>query len=68
MGRSTCQTRNSWIKLTKSHKIQQIARKKLGLFLVGIFELGQKATKLGWNMGVGTPRFESTMAHDTKMF
>ena len=37
--RSTCQTSNPWTKTTKSHKIQQIARKIFGPIFVGIFEL-----------------------------
>ena len=45
MGRSTCQTPNSWIKTTKSHKIQQIARNFFGAIFVGIFEFGRKTTK-----------------------
>ena len=43
--RSTCQTSNPWTKTTKSHKIQQIARKKFGAIFVGIFEFGRKTTK-----------------------
>ena len=43
--RSTCQTSNPWTKTTKSHKIQQIARKFFGAIFVGIFEFGRKTTK-----------------------
>ena len=32
---------------TKSHQNQQITKNLVRLFLVGIFELGQKQTKLG---------------------
>ena len=43
--RSTCQTSNPWTKTTKSHKIQQIARKLFGAIFVGIFEFGRKTTQ-----------------------
>jgi hypothetical protein len=44
--RSTLNIANPWIKFNKTSSNQQIT-KKWGLFLVGIFELGQKHTKLG---------------------
>ena len=43
--RSTSHTQNSRIKSNKTSTHQQI--KKMGLFLVGIFGLGRKTTKLG---------------------
>ena len=43
--RSTCNTRNLRIKSNKTSSHQQITKKKLGLFLVGIFGFRTKITK-----------------------
>jgi hypothetical protein len=49
--RSTCNTSNPWIKINKTSSNQQIT-KKIGMALfVGIFEIGQKHTKLGLESG-----------------
>ena len=57
--RSTCQTSNPCTKITKSHKIQQIARKKiLGLFLWGFSDLVEKQQNQASKWGDGTPRCE----------
>ena len=52
--RSTCQTSNPWTKTTKSHKIQQIARKIFGAIFVGDFRIWTKNNKIklasgGWD-------------------
>ena len=44
--RSTCQTSNPWTKTTKSHKIQQIARKFFGAIFVGNFRIWTKNNKI----------------------
>ena len=43
--RSTHNTTNPWIKINKTSSNQQI-KKKLGLFLVGIFEIGEGHNKI----------------------
>jgi hypothetical protein len=44
--RSTCQTTNPWTKTTKSHKIQQIARKIFGGYFCGDFRIRTKNNKI----------------------
>ena len=44
--KSTCYTRNPWIKSNKTSSHQQITKKVLGLFLVGIFEIGEEHNKI----------------------
>ena len=46
IGRSTCQTPNSWTKKTKSHKIQQIARKFFGAIFCGDFRICTENNKI----------------------
>ena len=64
--RSTRNTANPWIKINKTSSNQQIT-KKLGLFLVRIFEFRTKSSKRRLEMEGGHSEFVINVAHDTKM-
>jgi hypothetical protein len=50
---------------TKLHQTNK-SQKKLGLFLVGIFEIGTKTNKRRLENGGGDSKFVINVAHDTK--
>ena len=54
-------------KSTKHHQNQQITKKKLGLFLVGIFEFRTKSSKRRLENEGGGSEIVINVAHDTKM-
>ena len=54
-------------KSTKHHQNQQITEKKLGPFLVGIFEFRTKSSKRRLENGGGGSEIMINVAHDTKM-
>ena len=53
-------------KSTKHHQTNK-SQKKLGLFLVGIFEFRTKSSKRRLENGGGGSEIMINMAHDTKM-
>ena len=64
--RSTRNQANPWIKINKTSSNQQIT-KKLGLFLVGIFEIGEDHNKIRLENTMGGSEIVINVAHDTKM-
>jgi hypothetical protein len=62
--RSTRNAANPWIKINKTSSNQQI-KKKLGLFLVGIFEFRTKSSKTRLGNYGGDSKFVINVAHDT---
>ena len=53
-------------KSTKQHQTNKL-EKKLGLFLVGIFEFRTKSSKRRLENGGGGSEIVTNVAHDTKM-
>ena len=64
--RSTLNQANIWIKSNKALSNQQIT-KKLGLFLVGIFEIGEERNKIRLENNEGRLRNRDQHGSDTMM-
>ena len=65
--RSTRDTTNPWIKINKTSSKPTNHKKKLGLFLVGIFEIGEEHNKIRLETQRGGSEIVINVALDTKM-